>query len=194
MDQYVSERRRMAEHYKVTNAFFDLVSNAYQIARVKLAAWWSDARAVPVIERYRPEVEYRMTKRFDPESEAWRLAKKSILELKKLALKMGATPAVLIFSQRGAVYYEKLMGRPIPDSHYEMTMRRELKSFCIANGIESVDTLDSLKSYLRTLPESVEAVELPYWETDAHLSRTGNRIVADTVEKYLRTKIASAGF
>ena len=185
MDQYVSERRKMAERYKVTNAFFNRVSDAYQIAQVHVHGWWSDVRTDHFVERYREEVQRRMTKQFDRDSKAWSLAKSALFEMNMLARGMGATPVVVLFAQRGFVFYETVMGESAPDTHYEIQLRQALKAFCAEHDIAVIDMADPLRAYLQALPATAPVSDLPYWALDGHLSRAGNRIVAETVERYL---------
>lgn len=178
MNSYIEERRRMATHFKITNAFFSLLSDSYGIV--------SSQSGDRSLRQYTPEVEHALGKTFDPQSRAWSLTKVSILELKREALRIGARPIVLIFAHRPLVYYEKVMGTPPPHEHYEIQLIEAVKLFCRENGILTLETLDELKAYVATLPEK-SSDELPYWRIDGHLSRSGNRIVAEVVEKYFRT-------
>jgi hypothetical protein len=193
MEQYIDERRKYAARFRVTNAFFSVLSDSFKIAKTKSRRLWSDARGVPVLQRYAVEVDAGADKRFDAESREWSLTTQALLELKDRSVSIGATPIVLLFSHRPAVYYEALRREPIPDTHYEMGLRKALNAFCVAHEIAVVDTFGPLSAYVRSLPATATSAALPYWELDAHMSLVGNRIVADTLERYLRSRPTSAG-
>lgn len=186
--QYMEDRRKLVEHFKMTNTVVSMAEELAGVAVTRAVEWNQTRRSKSVMERYRGEVETQARLHFDPASPEWELTKTSILEIKRFAQSIEASPVVLLFAHRSLVYYEMVMGHAAPSNHYERETAEAVRVFCREQNIDLIETFGPLNRYVKSLPSDAGPSRLPYWESDGHMSVVGNKIVADLVLDYLRSK------
>ena len=118
-------------------------------------------------------------------SQAWSRALGAFARIKALADSVNARIVLLYFPQRGHVYYEKVTGTPIPEDDFTSIEIAKLRAFCLSNDIVFIDVTKRMVEYVNGLGEDVPIRDYPYLEIDGHLSRIGNRLVAQLVEDRL---------
>ena len=192
ISNYMREKRaNETRSFRVLNALLDFTkSQARYAARTAHDRCPGAAPGSP-LARYCAEVRAGEHIVFDPSREAWRLTSDEILAAQREASARGARFAVVLFSSRSAVYDERLMGRPLPASHYERQAAEALASWCRAHGIPLVTTWPVFAGYMASLPSAPRQEQLPYFSVDGHMNAVGQRLVADAVIRTLDIKEVS---
>ena len=112
------------------------------------------------------------------------LLTKQFLEIKKIADKNNSKFILSYIEGRSINYYERATSKkPHPSSFDE---RDFIKKFSEENNIKFIDFGVPIRNYVNNLPEDFKISDLPYLKRDAHLSKIGNEIIAETIIKYIK--------
>lgn len=108
------------------------------------------------------------------------LSKGYILKAKNLAENQGAKLVLIIFPSKEQVYSSEISGLlPVTnnlDFYHEVDL---IKVFCKENSISCIDLLQTFVSNRKT--------QL-FYNIDGHLNKEGNKLIADTIYKYLENE------
>jgi hypothetical protein len=121
-------------------------------------------------------------------SRAWANALGAFADVKMLADSINSKAVLLYFPLRGQVYYKKARGAIVPDDNFMNVERAELREFCLSKDMFFLDATQKLTEYVNNLEDDAPIVDYPYLEIDGHLSKAGNRLIAQLVEEFLASQ------
>ncbi len=111
----------------------------------------------------------------------WQSTERALDRILAGATGASARVAVLLFHHRGEVYYERLLGQSPPTNTSDRLEADLIRAWCAARGVPLVDTGPAFLDYVRALPATATAADLPYLLYDGHPSARGQELIAQTL-------------
>lgn len=182
INNYMKERRRAYNYFRVTNTIFDLIKHMLR----NMTHIRNSLDPESIFYPYCESIIKNRQVAFDENSIGFKLTKKAVLDVKKIADEIGARTLVLIFVHRSLGYYKIALGSNPPENHYELSVAKAVKEFCKENGIDVIDVFPTIENYMADLSrrEQLELSNLPYFIKDGHLNENGQQLVAEEVLDY----------
>jgi hypothetical protein len=119
-------------------------------------------------------------------SKEWRSTLEAFNNIQTMAKSINAETIIIFFPLRGAIYYQKALGKILPDSYLQKNEKEALMKFCKANDIMFIDPSQALIDYTNSLSSQDANIVFPYYHIDGHLTKIGNYIVAKHVLKAIK--------
>jgi len=140
----------------------------------------------PAFQRYATEIAYVAGSpvRSLPIRErrkAWRDTLDAFLDIRDRGRAVGARTVLLYLPGRGAMYYERATGRPLPQEAFVRLEASALEQFAAANEMAFVDTSSRILRHVASLDARAPQGEYPYLKLDGHMSPRGHALVAEVV-------------
>jgi hypothetical protein len=115
----------------------------------------------------------------------WIRTERAFESIIEMAREDGARVLIVLFPSRGAAYFEREMGRPLPADGSDNVQSALLRTFAQRHGAEILDLTRTFQSYVATLNETSTIDQYPYLKVDGHLSVRGNELGAAALARFL---------